>query len=63
MGVRAAYAKGHGVLFFTGHFGFWELHAIVHALLFEPIGVLARPLDNPACTTCWKRCGSAPATR
>jgi KDO2-lipid IV(A) lauroyltransferase len=46
--VRAAYAKGRGVLFFTGHFGFWELHAIVHALLFEPIGVLARPLDNPA---------------
>ncbi len=45
--VRAAYAKRRGVLFFTGHFGFWELHAIVHALLFEPIGVLARPLDNP----------------
>lgn len=45
--VRAAYAKGRGVLFFTGHFGFWELHAIVHALVFEPIGVLARPLDNP----------------
>jgi KDO2-lipid IV(A) lauroyltransferase len=45
--VRSAYAKGKGVLFFTGHFGFWELHAIVHALLFEPIGVLARPLDNP----------------
>jgi KDO2-lipid IV(A) lauroyltransferase len=45
--VRAAYARRRGVLFFTGHFGFWELHAIVHALLFEPIGVLARPLDNP----------------
>jgi KDO2-lipid IV(A) lauroyltransferase len=45
--VRAAYAKRRGVLFFTGHFGFWELHAIVHGLLFEPIGVLARPLDNP----------------
>ena len=45
--VRAAYAQGKGVLFFTGHFGFWELHAIVHGLLFEPIGVLARALDNP----------------
>ncbi|MGD9906459.1 MAG: lysophospholipid acyltransferase family protein [Vicinamibacterales bacterium] len=45
--VRAAYARGRGVLFFTGHFGFWELHAIVHALVFAPIGVLARPLDNP----------------
>lgn len=45
--VHAAYASGRGVLFFTGHFGFWELHALVHALVFEPIGVLARPLDNP----------------
>ncbi len=45
--VRAAYAKGKGVLFFTGHFGYWEMHAMVHALLFQPIGVLARPLDNP----------------
>jgi KDO2-lipid IV(A) lauroyltransferase len=45
--VRAAYARGRGVLFFTGHYGFWELHAIVHALVFAPIGVLARPLDNP----------------
>jgi KDO2-lipid IV(A) lauroyltransferase len=44
--ARLAYAQGKGVLFFTGHFGFWELHAIVHALRFEPIGVLARALDN-----------------
>ena len=28
--ARHAYAQGRGVLFFTGHFGFWELHAIVH---------------------------------
>jgi KDO2-lipid IV(A) lauroyltransferase len=41
-----AYAQGRGVLFFTGHFGFWELHAIVHALALRPIGVLARALDN-----------------
>ena len=44
--VRLAYAQGRGVLFFTGHFGFWEIHAIAHALRFEPIGVLARALDN-----------------
>jgi KDO2-lipid IV(A) lauroyltransferase len=44
--ARLAYAQGKGVLFFTGHFGFWELHAIVHALRIEPIGVLARGLDN-----------------
>jgi KDO2-lipid IV(A) lauroyltransferase len=45
--VRHAYAQGRGVLFFTGHFGYWELHAIHHGAAFEPIGVLARALDNP----------------
>jgi KDO2-lipid IV(A) lauroyltransferase len=45
--ARAAYAQGRGVLFFTGHFGYWEIHAIVHGLRLEPIGVLARALDNP----------------
>ena len=46
--ARLAYARGRGVLFFTGHFGFWELHAMVHGLQLQPIGVLARSLDNPA---------------
>lgn len=46
--ARAAYAQGRGVLFFTGHFGYWELHALVHALRVEPIAVIARALDNPA---------------
>ena len=45
--TRAAYALGKGVLFITGHFGSWELHSLAHALEFEPIGVLARALDNP----------------
>jgi KDO2-lipid IV(A) lauroyltransferase len=49
--VRLAYAQGKGVLFFTGHFGFWELHAIAHAVRFEPIGVLARALDNSRLNT------------
>ena len=44
---RHAYAQGKGVLFITGHFGFWELQALIHALRVEPIAVLARPLDNP----------------
>ena len=45
--VRLAYAKGKGVLFFTGHFGFWELQAHgARACKLRPIGVLARPLDN-----------------
>ncbi|MBI4264507.1 MAG: hypothetical protein HY657_09040 [Acidobacteria bacterium] len=45
--VRQAHQQGRGVLFFTGHFGYWELHAVAHALWIEPISVLARPLDNP----------------
>ena len=49
--ARLAYAQGKGVLFVTGHFGFWELHAVVHALQLAPIGVLARALDNPQLNT------------
>jgi KDO2-lipid IV(A) lauroyltransferase len=44
---RAAYAQGKGVLFVTGHFGFWELQAMVHAVQAEPVAILARALDNP----------------
>ena len=49
--VRLAYGLGKGVLFITGHFGFWELHAVAHPLRFEPIGVLARTLDNSRLNT------------
>ena len=49
--VRLAYGQGKGILFITGHFGFWELHAIAHPLRFEPIGVLARTLDNARVNT------------
>ncbi len=45
--VRAAYAQGRGVLFVTGHFGFWELQALVHGLRLQPMAVMARALDNP----------------
>ena len=45
--VRAAQALGRGVLLYTGHFGYWEINALVHALAIEPMAVLARPLDNP----------------
>ena len=44
---RLAYAQGKGVLFVTGHFGYWELQAMVHALQVEPVSILARALDNP----------------
>ncbi len=45
--IRQVLQQGQGVLFFTGHIGYWEVHAIVHALRAEPTSVLARPLDNP----------------
>jgi KDO2-lipid IV(A) lauroyltransferase len=45
--VVNAHALGRGVLLFTGHFGFWEINALVHALAIRPMAVLARPLDNP----------------
>jgi KDO2-lipid IV(A) lauroyltransferase len=45
--VHSAHAQGKGVLLFTGHFGFWEINALVHALALQPMAVLARPLDNP----------------
>ena len=45
--LRQAHAQGRGILIFTGHFGYWELLAITHALRMEPMSVLARPLDNP----------------
>ena len=45
--ARLAYGQHKGVLFITGHFGFWELHAMVHGVKIEPISVVARALDNP----------------
>lgn len=45
--IEAAHAAGRGVLLFTGHFGYWEINALVHALELKPMAVLARPLDNP----------------
>lgn len=45
--VKAAHAAGKGVVIVTGHFGYWELHNLVHPLVLPPMSVLARPLDNP----------------
>jgi KDO2-lipid IV(A) lauroyltransferase len=45
--VQQAYQQGRGVLYFTGHFGYWEMQAIAHPLHLRPVSVLARPLDNP----------------
>lgn len=45
--AEQARAAGKGALFVTGHFGFWELHALAHGLAQQPIAVVARALDNP----------------
>jgi KDO2-lipid IV(A) lauroyltransferase len=46
--VESAMAAGRGALLVTAHIGNWELHGLAHGLLFGAIGVIARPLDNPA---------------
>ena len=45
--VERARAAGRGAMLYTGHFGFWELHVMAHAIRFEPIVMVARSLDNP----------------
>jgi Kdo2-lipid IVA lauroyltransferase/acyltransferase len=43
--VRAA---GRGAVYVTAHFGNWEFYGVAWAWMAEPVGVVARPLDNPA---------------
>ncbi|MEW6735294.1 MAG: lysophospholipid acyltransferase family protein [Acidobacteriota bacterium] len=43
----AAYQRGRGVLFLTGHFGAWELSAFAHAVYGYPHNFLVRKIDNP----------------
>jgi KDO2-lipid IV(A) lauroyltransferase len=45
--ARQAFQQGRGVLYFTGHFGYWELLALAQPLTMHPMAVLVRPLDNP----------------
>ncbi|MGE0393234.1 MAG: lysophospholipid acyltransferase family protein [Vicinamibacterales bacterium] len=45
--VREAYRQGHGVLFFSGHFGYWEMFGVGHPLRVAPFSYVERPLDNP----------------
>lgn len=37
---------GKGIIFLTGHCGNWELMAIAFGARVEPLGVVARPLNN-----------------
>ena len=34
-------------MYYTGHFGYWELQVMMHAVRFQPIVMVARTLDNP----------------
>ena len=62
--VKAAHALGKGALLFTGHFGYWEINALVHALVLQPMALLARPLDNPLLHDLLERVRArAPVTR
>jgi len=45
--LRAAAALGRGVLVFSGHFGHWELVALLQHRLGVPMAMVVRPLDNP----------------
>lgn len=45
--VETAFAPGKGVICVTAHIGNWEMHGLTHGWMFGPIGVVARPLDNP----------------
>jgi len=45
--VEQALARGKGAMYYTGHFGYWELQIMMHAVRFKPIVMVARTLDNP----------------
>ena len=45
--VKRAYEQGKGVYFFSGHYGNWEMVALIHGYQGFPLAVVARPLDNP----------------
>ena len=42
-----AYARGKGVLFYTGHFGSWEIFNLVPPAFGYGMNILVRRIDNP----------------
>ncbi|MDD5722118.1 MAG: lysophospholipid acyltransferase family protein [Syntrophales bacterium] len=42
-----AHAKNKGIIFFTGHFGNWEFLPAAFAILYQPVNVVYREMDNP----------------
>ena len=61
--VEQAMAQGKGVICCAGHFGYWELHIMAHALWFRPLVVVARTLDNPLVDRLVERIRSRLGTR
>ena len=61
--VEQALAAGRGVMFYSGHFGFWELQIMVHAARFEPVIMVARTLSNPLLEAMVERVRSRVGTR
>lgn len=45
--LRRAFLKGKGVFVFSGHFGNWEMVALMQGWLGYPMALVTRPLDNP----------------
>jgi len=45
--LREAYARGKGVFVFSGHYGNWEMVALLQGYLRLPLAMVTRPLDNP----------------
>jgi KDO2-lipid IV(A) lauroyltransferase len=45
--LREGKARGKGVLTLSAHLGPWELIPAIGAHQFEPVSLVARPLDNP----------------
>ena len=45
--IRKAFLKGKGVLVFSGHFGNWEMVALMQGWLGYPMAMVTRRLDNP----------------
>jgi KDO2-lipid IV(A) lauroyltransferase len=42
-----AFARGRGVLFFTGHFGSWEVFNLLPPAFGHTMNILVRRIDNP----------------
>ena len=58
-----AYAQGKGVLFFTGHFGYWEIQAIAQPLVRLPgVGAGAPARQSQPARSGWSASAPAPAT-